>query len=229
MQKVGTFLAVLVVLVFATLLWKEHSRFELLRAESNQRVAKLDEEIGSLRAELLAMTRKLARLQPAPKEISDLPQIKGAIAELRRRAEDLEKKPTSAEAKSTNTPPAESFVYPDSVGRNNYNFAGFATAADATQSVLWSISKLDRKSFENTVAGEMSTMWQNAFQDLPPDVMPGGFKNGAMYRASGFKVLEEIPVSDTEVKTKVFLEGQNHVLKMIFKKVGTEWKWAGNY
>ena len=57
--------------------------------------------------------------------------------------------------------------------------------------------------------------------------MPGGYKNGALFRAAGYRVLEETPLSDDETRLKVFLEGrQNMALKLVFKKVNGEWKLA---
>jgi hypothetical protein len=58
--------------------------------------------------------------------------------------------------------------------------------------------------------------------------MPGGFKNGQMYRATGFRLLEQTAIAEDEVRTKIFLEGQNQVLKLVFKRVGGEWKWSSN-
>lgn len=228
MRKFALILLALVIALLIAAIWNEHIRFASFQAENHQRIAKVEEDVRALHSDLEALSK--SPKTAASKDVSDLPGIRGAIAELRRRAEDLEKKPL-ATAANTNTPPkeAESYVYPDSTLRKNYTFAGFTSPATATESVLFSISKLDRKSFETTVTDDMAKVWQTAFEDLPPDVMPGGFKNGSMYRATGFKVLEETPVSDTEMKLKIFLEGQNQILKMVFKKVGNDWKWSANF
>ena len=48
-----------------------------------------------------------------------------------------------------------------------------------------------------------------------------------MFKASGYRVLEETPLSDEELLLKVFLEGSRVMIKPVFKDLG-EWKWARN-
>jgi hypothetical protein len=47
-----------------------------------------------------------------------------------------------------------------------------------------------------------------------------------MFKAAGFRILEETPVSTEELRLKVFLEGTGVVIKPVFTNVGGEWKWA---
>jgi hypothetical protein len=49
-----------------------------------------------------------------------------------------------------------------------------------------------------------------------------------MFKATGFRVLEETPVSQDEVHLKVFLEGSRETIKPVLQRIGGEWKWAGN-
>ena len=79
------------------------------------------------------------------------------------------------------------------------------------------------------ITGLLAEMFARQTKDLPEGEMPGGFKNGTMYRASGFRVLEEAPLSYDEARPKVFLEGrQSLVLKVAMKKVSSEWKTVRN-
>jgi hypothetical protein len=41
-------------------------------------------------------------------------------------------------------------------------------------------------------------------------------------------VLEETPLSDEQLRLKVFLEGSRIVIKPVFRKEGGEWKWERN-
>jgi hypothetical protein len=94
--------------------------------------------------------------------------------------------------------------------------------------VLWAITQSDTKAFQAGLAGDMADAFARQFQDLPEGVMPGGFKNGAMFKASGYRVLEEAAISEEELRLKVFLEGARIVIKPVFRKIGEEWKWARN-
>jgi len=120
-------------------------------------------------------------------------------------------------------------VYPDSRRKKDYAFAGYAAPQSSLQSLLWAITQSDPKAFQASLAAEMASAFASQFQDLPEGVMPGGFKNGSMYQASGYRVLEETPLPNDEVRVKVFLEGKPKVtVKLVFKKVGDQWKWARN-
>jgi hypothetical protein len=230
MRKLTIVLSALVIGLLIAAVWNEHVRFSSFHAENHQRIAKVEDDVRALRADIDNLTKASKTASSvAPAANADLPQIRGAIAELRRRAEELEKKPSASSATNANARPPEAYVYPDSKHRTDYTFAGFASAPTAAESVLWAITKMDRKSFEKTLTDEQLKFWTDEFKDLPPDVMSGGFRNGSMFRATGFKVTEEIPVAEDETHLKVFLEGENNVLKLRFKKVGADWKWAGNF
>jgi hypothetical protein len=117
----------------------------------------------------------------------------------------------------------------DSTKRKEYAFSGYAAPQAAFQSMLWAITQSDARVYRESLGGEMATMFAEQYKDMPEGVMPGGFKNGLMYKAAGFRVLEETPISDDETRLKVFLEGrQNIVLKPVFKKIGSEWKHIRN-
>lgn len=207
---------------------------------------RLDAELQSLRAEVLELTAQLAALRQerapssatpasAPPSSSDasfaeLQRLRTELNELRERLTPLERSAAAvsnrlAEASGENIP----FIYPDSTKRKDYAFAGYAAPASAFQSMLWAITQSDPRTYHASLAGRMAELFAKQIEELPPGVMPGGFKNGAMYRASGFRVLEETPLSEDETRLKVFLEGrQNLVLKVVMKKVGGEWKMERN-
>jgi hypothetical protein len=95
--------------------------------------------------------------------------------------------------------------------------------------MFWALSQSDPRAYQASITSQTAEMFADAIKDLPEGVMPGGYKNGAVYGASGYRVLEETAISEDESRLKVFLEGrQNLVLKLVFKKVGDEWKLARN-
>jgi hypothetical protein len=87
---------------------------------------------------------------------------------------------------------------------------------------------MDARAFLGSVTGEMADAFGKEFQNVPDGIMPGGFRNGEMFRAKGYRIVEETPLPDDEVCLKVFLEGSRHVIQPVFKRVGEEWKWAHN-
>jgi hypothetical protein len=131
---------------------------------------------------------------------------------------------TTGPAKGADVP----FIYADATRRRDYTFSGYTTPQSALQSVLWAITQMDAKAFQASLTGEVAAGFTSQFKDLPEGVMPGGFKNGAMFKASGFRILEETLLSEKELRLKVFLEGTRLVIKPVFRKVGGEWKWAWN-
>ncbi len=149
-------------------------------------------------------------------------KLRGDIAELRKRTAQLE------EARASTNGAAAQLVYADSNGRSEYKSAGFDSPKAAVESKFWAIRQLDPRAYlESLAPGPELEMFQKQFSELPDGVMPGGFKNGSMYRAAGFRVMEDIAVSDDERHLKLFLEGENLNLTAIVKKFGNEWKWAG--
>jgi len=160
-------------------------------------------DLSGLRAEVALLREKLARLEQANAAISN--HIAAA------------------------TGASDPFIYPDSRSKKDYAFSGYTAPQSALQTVLWAITQSDGKAFRASLAPEMAGVFASQFQDLPEGVMPGGFKNGAMYQASGYLVLEETPISNEQTRLKVFLEGKPKIaIKLLFKRIGDEWKWAGN-
>jgi hypothetical protein len=153
---------------------------------------------------------------------SEMNELQTRLAELGQATASLSNQ--LATARGDNIP----FVYADATKRKDYIQAGYLTPQSAFQTLLWSISKLDAKAFQASLTGTMESVFARDFQELPEGVMPGGFRNGAMYKASGFRVLEETPLSADETRVKVFLEGARTTVTPVFKRVNGEWKWSRN-
>lgn len=194
-----------------------------------QQQGHLAEQIQQLQQERTTAPESPAQVAIPSDQTTELTMLRSQMSELRRKLTDLERGNAAlsnivAAAKGSDIP----FVYQDSTKRKDYAFSGYSTPQYAFQSVLWAITQLDAKAFQTSLAGEIADSFANQFQDLPEGVMPGGFKNGAMFKASGFRVLEETSLSDEETRLKVFLEGSRIVLKQVYRKVGSEWKWTKN-
>jgi|SRR5438105_11745088 len=208
---------------------------------------RLNSEILSLKAEVQQLVEGLASLQqdftnlppstidsihlpPSENQPAELLRLRAEVGHLRDRVAQMEQASAALSNQiASSTGANEPFIYPDSKRKKDYAFSGYAAPQAALQSVLWALSQSDGKAFQASLAPEMAKGFSDQFQDLPEGVMPGGFKNGAMYQASGYRVLEETPISNEETRLKVFLEGKPKLaIKLVFKRVGNEWKWARN-
>ena len=201
---------------------------------------KFDDEITSLKSEIQQLADQVSNLQKSQAtaiqttvslpedQLTELMQIRGELGQLKEGLSQLEYANAVlsnqiATAKDDNAP----LVYSDSVRKKDYTFSGYSAPQSSFQSVLWAITQSDGKTYLASLTGDMLNGAAQQFKDLPEGVMPGGFKNGAMYNATGFHVLEETPTYDDETQLKIFLEGQNLILNEIFKKVDGQWKLAG--
>lgn len=204
----------------------------------NDQFAALRTEVQRLSDRLLA--EQLAHAKPAtpePQTPSPAPVTDDLQAQVRRLADEVARlqerlaQLESARDASTNQAAAGGggntpFVYPDSIRRKDYAFSGYAAPQSALKSMFWALAQSDARAYQASVTGVTAEAFASASKDLPSGVMPGGYRNGSLFRAAGFRVLDEAPLSVDETQLKVFLEGQNLVLKLIFQRSGSEWKMA---
>ena len=174
----------------------------------------LTEEMLSLKSELQKLAERATASQEEraaapespppggipPHQAAGFSALHAEVADLRRRLSDLEHASATvsnlvASAKGVDA----AFVYPDATQRKEYAFSGHSSPQSAFESVLWAITQLDAKTLQASVGGDVAAGFASQFQDLPEGVMPGGFKNGAMFRAIGYRVLEETQLSDEEL------------------------------
>lgn len=213
----------------------------LLAEHQSRKVLK--EEMLSLKSELQRLAERATTSQQEqatapespspvampPDQTAELLALRAEVTELRRRLSDLEHaNATVSNWVASAKGPEAALVYPDATKRKDYAFSGYSSPQSAFQSVLWAITQLDAKTFQASIEGDVAAGFASQLQDLPEGVMPGGFKNGAMFKASGYRVLEETQLSDEELRLKVFLEGSRVVIKPVLRRIGGEWKWSRN-
>jgi hypothetical protein len=167
----------------------------------------------------------LAELKAAPNGSNEIESLRNEISAFRHKTETAPRN----QAPPAELPSAPPLVYPDSIRRSEYQFAGFQTTAAAVESKLWAITHLDVDTFLASSDPRSSEFenFQRIFNEMPERRMPGGFKNGAMYNATGFRIIEDIAISEEERHLKVFLEGKDTFIRPILKQVNGEWKWSG--
>ena len=223
------------VVVMATVVILEHQSRTKLKQEIlslKRDVQQLAGDVASLHQDYrssLHATIEAPAAAPSDSQREELTRLRAEIGQLRQQVLALEQGHAAVSNQiASATGGNEPFVYPDSTRRKDYTFSGYAAPQSALQTLFWALTQADPKAFQASLTGDMATAFGQQVQELPDGVMPGGYKNGAMYKASGFRVLEEMPLGEDEMRLKVFLERSKIIIKPIFKKVGTEWKWARN-
>src|SRR5262245_21400351 len=223
---------VFVLLALVTVIWREHHA----RATMQERLHLMHVQAEDLAWQVATLQQQQQRLVASPRttapnqdDTAQLAELRREVAQLRETLMQVERASAAisnevAMARGANIP----FVYPDCTKRADYAFTGYSTPQSSLQSVLWAIRQTDAKMFLQSLTGTVAEVFAKQFEDLPDGVMPGGFRNGAMFKATGFRVVEETPISDDEMRLKVFLEGSRIMIQPVFKRDGTEWKWARN-
>lgn len=229
-----TFLLIIIALVLGLIFpWaRQRQSNAVLQTEMHSLQTQIKDLAGQVTS-LRQMRQRTAPPQTIPVESpetgAELSRLRNEVDELHSRLAELGRHTASlsnqlAAARGENIP----FVYADSTKRKDYAPAGYTTPQSAFQTLLWSISKLDARTFQASLTGGIAETFAPDFKELPEGVMHGGFRNGAMYKASGFRVLEETPISADETRLKVFLEGARTTVQPVFKRVNGEWKWSSN-
>lgn len=192
----------------------------------------LQTNLHDLAEEVAALKRHQERAQdPSVErpEMTELVRLSVEVAQIQQRLAASEQANAACSNELANlTGPKIPFVYSDSTKRTDYAFAGYSTPVSALESAMWAITKMDAKAYSASLTGKWLEIFAKQCQNLPEGVMPGGYANGDMFKATGFRVLEENSASPDEVHLKVFLEGSRETIKPVFQRVGTDWKWAGN-
>ena len=232
MKKPAIFVILIVAALLVTAVIREHQANVSLKGAVGMlqtRMQELTEQVVALQNEKQRAVVLPATSMEKTDDRDEWGRLRGEVARLQERLAGVERANAGisneiAVARGANIP----FVYPDSTKRKDYAFTGYATPQSGFQSALWAITQMDAKAFLSSVTGQNAEMWAEELKDLPDGVMPGGFRNGAMFKATGFRIVEETPASQDEVHLKVFLEGSRITIKPVLQRVGGEWKWARN-
>ena len=112
--------------------------------------------------------------------------------------------------------------------RDSWSFAGFASPDDALRSSLWASSNGDLKALLAGATGEFRQMLDKEFEGKSADEA----SIRAMDEVSNVKSVQvvnrEFPSDDTAVLTVTLDDrDQTHTTKLLLKKIGSEWKFAG--
>jgi len=202
---------------------------------------KAQEDLAHLRTQLDTAQTDLAKQDQQTKaretELNKLREATKDIYKLRNEAAQLQKeKQTAAQLRAENqqlrSTQTSSAVQPqsahddNSIAKENWAFAGYATPEAALQSVAWAMREGDPKTMLSAVTDDekarMGKEWANKSEaEISAD------NNKGMSKITGFRILEKKIISDDEVVLSVYAEGKGDMTKFSIKRIGNEWKFGG--
>ena len=170
--------------------------------ELAKRISRDESELQVLRVqaqELLKLRRDVRDLRTSTNELSRLQQENLALKEAETNT------PTPQPSADATTSPANVL---DAVPRQSWSFAGYSTPAASVESALWALGQGD---IDTYLAGLSDTERARLEAALQPDTPTADATMAALTRsvsgATGFRILDQSAVSDTEVSVTVQLPG----------------------
>jgi hypothetical protein len=191
--------------------------------ELARKMARQESELQVLRLqaqELLKLRRDVRDLRAGTKELSRLQQENEQLKEAETNTPAPQPTPTT-----TDMTPAQGNVL-DSVARQNWTFAGYSTPAAAVESALWALGQGD---IDTYLAGLTDAERARLEAQLQPDSPTVDATMTALTRtvsgATGFRILDQTAISDTEVPVTVQLPGApTEQLRFVLTFVNGEWR-----
>lgn len=210
----------------------------LLRLVAVQRstITELRQELESLRMQLEAAEQAHAKAASPPaatlpeEQLRELLRLRGKAGLFRSQAEELaqlqqENRRLRAALASGQSADAStnSFAAGGVVPLTNLVFAGYATPAAALESLLWAERETNLTAYMTSLLpdqqpGEQARLLRELEQGTGELFFrePGG--------VNGFQFLDSQPTSNDEVVLTFFVRGPEHVIKLVAKNIGNEWR-----
>ena len=248
MKTVLQIVLLVLLLVAAGFIVSDRRSIAALRAENQQLRDALDAQAAagqSTTAATQAVEDELARLRA---DASQLPRLRGELTRLRaitnemagsqqeqqRLAAENERLRVAAnDAAAAGTTPAD-VAPPDYMPRENWAFAGYATADASLTSMLWGMQQGDINVFLNALSTEAQEELRKRWEkDNKTEAQIAAEMQRDAQRMSGFHLTQVEPQSDGSMALSVTMDmtrddgtRRTKQEKMIFRQVGNEWKFS---
>ena len=194
----------------------------------------LAEQIQNLQSNLTDATNRLAnllaenaRLKSNPHEM-ELLKLRGETGMLREQNKIFAQALQSAEKQNHPTFPT------NVVSRDSWRFAGYATPEDSLQSTIWAKSVGNEQVWRNGAAPEATNSFNSEIQGVPDEERSQSLIAGMKY-LTGYQVLSEMPVGNSEVLVQLEAHGQANGTSVsavsieVMKQIDGEWKLYDQY
>jgi RNA polymerase sigma factor (sigma-70 family) len=231
MTKFKLATAAVIVAGMGTTLVLEHRAQATLRAD-NAALRQQVTQVARLSAENQRLADLLLPTESNGSRLEELERLRQAALQLRQqvqgleqaRAENRQLRSVRADATARPSSPTERWPNPLLVlPKDSWTFAGYATPEAAVQSLLWAGTSGDAEAILN---GSIPEAREEAATPEAKKRMVAVI-SGNMKRWTGLRVLEKQILADDRVDLTVHAEGVDNVFKMKFKRIGAEWKGAG--
>jgi RNA polymerase sigma factor (sigma-70 family) len=235
--KLGA-IGVLVVAGVATPLVIQHQSQARLRDEIHSLQAQGD-ELARLKAENQHLSELLARMRsaatPESNQLNELLRLRSEVGLLRQQTNDLatlqaeNRSLRAARGGSPGSASPESEAS-DPIPRDQWAFMGYATPEATAQSLLWALREGNTNAFFVYLSGldpeSRARMEEESRKRGGPTAFAelGAHETGGM---AAYRIIKKIVVNDERVLLQVQAGETQPVQTFIMKKIGDEWKMAG--
>jgi hypothetical protein len=198
--------------------------------EENQALRQQLDQMGELAAEnerLSNLVAQASQVQSLPEDqLQELLRLRAEVGALRQQAKAL--KPPHSENRQAPTSAESSVPTADNWPKDSWTFVGYANPAAALQSSMWAASKGDVKTFLRSLTGDAQKTAESLFAGKSDSELAAG----ALALFAGVKsvrvISREVRDDGSVVLTTASEEESGTVTrKALLKKVGNEWKLAG--
>jgi RNA polymerase sigma factor (sigma-70 family) len=235
--KLGA-IGVLVVAGVATPLVIQHQSQARLRDEIHSLQAQGD-ELARLKAENEHLSELLAQMRSAAtaetNRLNELLRLRSEVGLLRQQTNDLatlqaqNRSLRAARGNSSGSASPESEAS-DPIPRDQWAFMGYATPEATAQSLLWALREGNTNAFFVYLSGLDPESRAKVEEEARKRGGPAAFAELGAHETGGmaaYRIIKKIVVNDERVLLQVQAGETQPVQTFIMKKIGDEWKMAG--
>jgi hypothetical protein len=198
--------------------------------EENQALRAQLDQMGELAAENERLSNLVAHASQAQslpgEQLRELLRLRAEVAALRSQGKALESPLVENHQAASSPEPPDPAT--NNWPKESWAFVGYATPSDAVQSCLWAASKGDVKAFMQGVTGDAQKIAEKLLAGKSEYEISAAV-SAIFAGVKSFRVVSrEVQSEDTVVLTTASEEASGTVTKRaLLKKVGDEWKLAG--
>ncbi len=233
MNKANLGIVCAIVVAVAALYWsfKQQSKLygenQLFRQKlseltaDNSRLTNLVARAEETRVLFARQTADLLRLR---QQVEALRVQTNELARLRESLRDLENEGLGAttNAKDVLSNQAE----PATVPKELWSFVGYGTPAAAIESTLWALDRGEARTFLAGCAPDLAQQLTREWGGLSDSDLAAAARD-QVSRINGYRIVDQLPISDSEVVVMVYGAGSGNISSMRLLRVGDDWKYAG--
>jgi len=198
---------------------------QITPSAENARLTNLVAQVKTSQPLSMEQLRELMRLRNEAGQLRKLEAEKALLEATNARLREMDLKSQEALARARASPN----YWP----KDQLAFAGYAEPEAALRSLLAAMKNGDLNAmldcFPQAIVAEMEALMKENLGD-DPAARPAAFKtmmDGFMAGADGFHIVDQTMTDSNEVTINLSFDGEGRVQKMVLRKTGNEWKYAG--